>query len=49
MKHKEVKHVHKWEVCQDKLVGDFNFVKRKKLVLLNSESLLSEKEFEELD
>ena len=49
MKQKEVKHVHKCEVCEDNFVGDFNFVKRKKLVLLNSESLLSEKEFEELD
>ena len=43
VKHKEVKHVHNCEVCEDEFVGDTNFEKHKKLVHLHSDILISEK------
>ena len=49
IKHKEVKHVHNCDVCDDEFIGDTTFEKHNRLVHLNSDTLLSEKEFEELD
>ena len=41
--------MHICEVCEDEFVGDTNFEKHKKLVHFNYNTILSEKEFEELD
>ena len=49
IKHKEVKHVHICEVCEYEFIGDAEFERHKKLVHLNSDTVLTEKEFDELN
>ena len=49
IKHKEVKLVHICEVCEYEFIGDAEFERHKKLVHLNSDTVLTEKEFDELN
>ena len=49
IKHKEMKHVHIYEVCEYEFIGDAKFERYKKLVHLNSDTVLTKKEFDELN
>jgi hypothetical protein len=50
IKHKEVKHVHKCDICGDEFeyIGDAEIKRHKNLVHHCAENILTEKEFEEL-
>ena len=50
IKHKEVKHVHKCDICGDKFehIGDAEIERHKNLVHHCAENILTEKELEEL-
>ena len=49
VKHKEVKHVHNCEICEYEFIGDAEFEGHKKLVHINSNKILTEQEFDELN
>ena len=43
IKQKKVKHAHSCEICEYDFTGDFGFLRHKKLVHFNSDTLLTEK------
>ena len=48
MKHKEVKHVHTCDICEDEYIGDAEFDRHNNIVHHSAEVILTKKEFEEL-